>query len=314
MKSTSLKTYFLSIPTVLMGICLLSMLLTSCNYGTIDLDVQGHRGCRGLMPENSIPAFQRAWELGVTTLELDVVISKDRQVVVSHEAWFSHECCTNPDGIALTEANEKQFNLYQMDYADIIRWDCGTRPHPRFPDQEKIKVVKPLLREVFTALESSNTLDYYNGKEKPLPQYNIEIKTEPDGVGVFHPNMHDFAALVLEEIHSQALGSRTTIQSFDLEALRETRRQDRDIALGLLIEEDEDYKTKLGELGFYPEILSPEWHLVDEPMLTFAAEKNMKVIPWTVNEPADMRKLIKLGVHGIISDYPDRLLNLLKEI
>ncbi|HEX2898913.1 MAG TPA: glycerophosphodiester phosphodiesterase family protein, partial [Bacteroidia bacterium] len=98
------------------------------------------------------------------------------------------------------------------------------------------------------------------------------------------------------------------------EGLREARRQDNTVTLGLLIDENEDYKAKISELGFYPEILSPYWELVDEGMLTFAAEKNMKVVPWTVNETDDMRKLVRLGVHGIITDYPDRLQALLQEI
>jgi glycerophosphoryl diester phosphodiesterase len=290
---------------VLSTLLLLSLMMpSSCKRGELALDIQGHRGCRGLMPENSLPAFEKAWEIGANTLEMDVVVSKDRQVVVSHEAWFSHECCRDTGGRAITEANERQFNLYQMDYAEIERFDCGSFGHPRFPGQQKMKTTKPLLRDVFKLIEKKDV-------DNPLnrPRYNIEIKTEPGGS--FNPPATEFVELVLAEIHRGDVLERCNIQSFDVEILKETRRQEKYVTLALLVDEGEAYKDKLAELGFYPEYLSPEFHLVDAQMLSFAAEKHMKVIPWTVNEVEDMEKLIDLGVPGIITDYPDRLVELL---
>lgn len=286
---------------------------SSCNHGIIDLDIQGHRGCRGLLPENTLPAFEKAWQLGATTLELDVVISHDQQVVVSHEAWFSHECCVDPSGQPIAEAQERSHIIYQMAYADVVKWDCGSKGHPRFPQQQRMKAAKPLLSEVFAVMEAKVNPDDLSLQER-LPKYNIEIKVEPNGDGIFQPQAPAFVALVLSEIRAQVLTERCTIQSFDLEALRETRRQDSNIRLALLVDEHESYQDKITELGFYPEVLSPEWHSVDESMLAFAAAKNMTVIPWTVNEVADMRELIHLGVHGIITDYPDRLAALLQDM
>lgn len=288
-----------------------SAMFTSCNYGVIDLDVQGHRGCRGLLPENSIPAFKKAWELGVTTLELDVVISRDRQVVVSHEAWFSHEFCRDSAGHDIPEAEERSHNIFHMDYADVLKYDCGTRVHPRFPNQAHQRVVKPLLSEVFSEVEAMVDPNDYS-EEARWPQYNIELKVEPGDTGLFGPDAKEFAALVLEQIHNANLGDRCTVQSFDLEALRETRRQDSNIRLALLVEEGENYQDKLAALGSYPDILSPHFGLVDESLLKFAAAKNMKVIPWTVNDETDMRRMIRQGVHGIITDYPDRLIAVLQ--
>ncbi|MFN8396965.1 MAG: glycerophosphodiester phosphodiesterase family protein [Bacteroidia bacterium] len=299
----------LAAPGCVVLLCL--SLLTSCNYGVIDLDVQGHRGCRGLMPENSLPAFKKAWELGVTTLEMDVVISRDRQVVVSHEAWFSHEFCQDSAGHDITEAEERSHNIFKMDYADVLKYDCGSRVHPRFQNQQHLKVIKPLLSEVFAEIEAMVDPNDYS-EDARWPRYNIELKVEPGDTGVFGPPAKEFAQLVLEQVRAANVSDRCTLQSFDLETLRELRRQDQNIQLALLVEEDEKFMDKLAELGFYPEILSPYFGLVTEEMLSFSATKNMKVIPWTVNEEADMRRMVKLGVHGIITDYPDRLLELLK--
>ena len=112
------------------------------------IDIQGHRGARGLLPENSIPAFIKAVELGVTTLELDVCISKDMKVVVSHEPFMNHVFCLGPDGEELSD-DPFETNLFKMDYQQISSFDCGSRPNPRFPNQELRAVPKPLLADVF---------------------------------------------------------------------------------------------------------------------------------------------------------------------
>src|SRR5512141_1589187 len=99
----------------------------------VDFDKQGHRGCRGLMPENTIPAMLAAIDLGVTTLEMDVVISKDRKVVVSHDPWFSDQLTTTPEGLPLTKNEAEHRLLFDMDYDSISKYDVGLRPHPGFP-------------------------------------------------------------------------------------------------------------------------------------------------------------------------------------
>src|SRR5688572_32507439 len=117
------------------------------------IDIQGHRGCRGLMPENSMAAFLKAVELGVTTLELDVVISMDGQIVVSHEPWISHEICSHPDGHPVTSGEAKTLNIYQMPYSKVQQYNCGTRPHPEFAHQQKIFTVKPTLKMVARSVQ-----------------------------------------------------------------------------------------------------------------------------------------------------------------
>ena len=111
-------------------------------------DIEGHRGCRGLMPENTIPAMIKALELGVTTLEMDAVITKDKQVILSHEPFFNHEITTLPNGKYVTEQEERNLNIYQMTFSQTQQYDVGLKPHPRFPNQRRLKATKPLLREI----------------------------------------------------------------------------------------------------------------------------------------------------------------------
>jgi len=153
-----------------------------------EFDIQGHRGCRGLLPENTIEAFKKAIDLGVTTLEMDVVISKDNQVLLSHEPFLSHEIALDLNGNEIAEKEEKNFNLYQMNYAQIKQYDCGSKIHPRFSEQEKIKTFKPLLSEVIDFAESYIQKNYPGRKI----QYNIETKSDPKGNNLFHPKPKEY--------------------------------------------------------------------------------------------------------------------------
>src|SRR3954471_9017628 len=125
----------------LLFLCVLSM-LTACIFTKktaqpMSFDWQGHRGCRGLMPENTIPAMLHAVDLGVSTLEMDAIITKDSQVILSHEPFLNHEITTKPDGTYVNESEERQLNMYQLTYDEISHFDVGMKPHPRFPEQRK---------------------------------------------------------------------------------------------------------------------------------------------------------------------------------
>lgn len=118
-------------------------------------DKQGHRGCRGLMPENTIPAMLKALDLGVTTLEMDVVITKDKKVILSHEPWFGREITTKPDGSFIGDREERKYNLYWMTFEETKAFDVGMKTNPRFPTQEKMKVTKPLLSDVIDSVNKA---------------------------------------------------------------------------------------------------------------------------------------------------------------
>ncbi len=274
-----------------------------------DLDIQGHRGCRGLMPENTIPAFLKALALGVTTLELDVVISKDKKVVVSHEPYLSHQICLAPDGSAIREEEAKDYNLYQMAYAEIQRYDCGSKQPLRFPEQQNFSVHKPLLSDVFDTVEQQ-----FTSQHLPPIHDNIEIKSSPQGDGSFHPAPEEFVELVMEVIKSKHLqADRIIIQSFDIRPLQYMRKKYPEMPLALLIENNDTAEKNLERLGFVPEIYSPYYSLVNEPLIEFAHGKGMKIIPWTINEYDDIRQVLGKKVDGIITDYPDRVLQVMRK-
>ncbi len=265
-------------------------------------DLQGHRGARGLMPENTIPSFLKALELEVTTLEMDAVISGDRKVVISHEPYFSSVICSLPSGEPVTELDERNRRMFEMTYDEIAAFDCGLRVHPRFPQQQKMRASKPLLREVVKAAES-----YVEAHGLDPVRYNIETKSAPSGDGVLHPSPDEFVRLIYQVLVETGIKSRTTLQSFDVRTLQVARRIDPALSLALLVERSQggSLEEHLEVLGFVPEIYSPEYTLVDARLVEEAHRRKMQVIPWTVNTAPEMRQLKEMGVDGLITDYPD---------
>lgn len=271
------------------------------------IDLQGHRGCRGLLPENTIPAMQYALKLGVQTLEMDVVISKDSQVILSHEPFFSHEISTLPNGDTLTESSAASFNLFQMNYDRIQLVDVGLKEHPRFPGQQKISVVKPLLSAV---IDSAERLAVSEGLA--LPMYNIETKTTPQGDSVFHPSPDVFVDLLMRVIYQKNVSERVIIQSFDVRTLQYLHQKYPTIKTALLVEEGDglSFSGHLKQLGFIPNSYSPEHTLVTPLLVSQCHSMQMTIIPWTVNDLPTMKILLGYGVDGIISDYPNLFLSL----
>jgi len=267
-------------------------------------DLQGHRGARGLRPENTIPAFRHALDLGVTTLEMDAVISADSQVVVSHEPWMSPVICTQPDGTPVPPDSRSEFNLFAMPYEAIAQFDCGRRGHPDFPEQQAMPAVKPLLRDVLQMAEA-----HADSTGRAPVFYNIETKSQPEGDGTFHPDPETFTRLLVEAVEEAGVTARTTIQSFDPRTLRVARDLEVSalLSLALLVGRGGGgLASNVDALGFTPTIYSPNYQLVDADMMEEAHAREMEIIPWTVNERADMERLRDLGVDGLITDYPDR--------
>lgn len=266
-------------------------------------DWQGHRGARGLMPENTVPAFLKALEYPqIKTLELDLAVSQDSQLVVSHEPWMSHHICSHPDGRPVTEAEADELLIFQMPYDSVKQYDCGSRGNARFPEQQAQPAYKPLLREVVQEADA-----FTKQKNRPLPRYNIEIKLEPDYDGVKAPNPQNFARLVLAEIKRLGIAARTTVQSFDVRPLQQLHRIDSNITTALLIDNPNGVAINLEALGYTPEIYSPYYKMVTANVVKAVHERGMKIIPWTVNDTTAMKALIELGVDGIITDYPNKI-------
>jgi len=265
-----------------------------------EFDWQGHRGARGLMPENSLPAFQKALELGVTTLEMDVVVSMDGQIVVSHDPWCSSEICFTPGGKEILASNEREHNIYHLTYQQIKAYDCGSKVNTRFTDQKKIVAYKPLLVDVFKMAEK-----FCKDEMRNEIFYNIEIKSNPDWEGVFHPVYQEFCDIVFSTVDAYVPWERVTIQSFDFRVLQYYHHQYPEVQLSALEEFEADQEKVIEILGFEPEIYSPYYKLLKPKKVKWLQEKGIKVIPWTVNDVKEMQDLIDMGVDGIITDYPD---------
>ncbi|WP_448518978.1 glycerophosphodiester phosphodiesterase [Rhodoflexus sp.] len=265
-------------------------------------DLQGHRGARGLLPENTIPSMLKALDYGVNTLELDVVISKDKKVVVSHEPFLNYKICKNPVGETIaTEKEGKQYNLYQMTYDSIARCDCGSMGNPDYPEQQKMAVFKPLLADLIDATEQ-----YAREKGLSPPRYNIETKIEPATDNIYHPEPQEFMELVYRIIKEKGILERTCVQSFDVRTLQALRKMDDQITIALLVAQNPFYENAIKELGFKPDVYSPYHLLVTSSMIEYGQKEGIKIIPWTVNDFATMQKLARMGVDGLITDYPDR--------
>jgi len=284
--------------------CITFLFVSMIIHAQPAFDWQAHRGGRGIMPENSLPAFRKALEIGeVTTLELDVVISKDKQVVVSHEPFFSPVICRDAQGKDIAKDQEKKYNMYQFTYDQIRSFDCGSRDNPNFPQQQKQAVAKPLLSEVLQIAEQ-----YCRDKKRTPVYYNIEIKSSPAGDNIFHPEVTEFSDLVYQVIKQYVPLERIILQSFDFRVLWYWNNKYPDLTLAALVENTKTVEKNLEELGFTPQIYSP-YHklLLSQNKVEHIHKLRMKLIPWTVNEIADMRRLKAWGVDGIITDYPDRI-------
>jgi len=269
------------------------------------IQVQGHRGERGNLPENSIQGFLGALHKGVHVIELDVVVSKDNKVVVSHEPFMASLYMTTPSGKSILKPEEKNYNLYQMTYDSIKKFDGGSKGNPNFPHQQKIKTYKPLLSEVFDIIENEI-------KEKKLPpvKYNVEIKSKKEEYGVFQPHPDDFVDMVVKIIKEKHLENQVNIQSFDPVPLTVLHEKYPEIEIAFLVSKG-SIENNLRLLDFKPEIYSPNFKLIENStMVNSLRALNIKLIPWTVNNEEDINRMIELQVDGIITDYPERILNL----
>ncbi len=272
------------------------------NMNLPQFDTEAHRGGRGLLPENTVAAMLHALTLNVTTLEMDAVITKDKQVVLSHEPFFNHEITTLPGGGYIAEKEERKYNVYGMSYAETQQYDVGLKPHARFPQQQKLKASKPLLSQVIDSVEA-----FAAAHHTIAPFYNIETKCQPLTDNVFHPAPEEFVQLLMKVVNEKKITDRVIIQSFDPRTLQIIHQRYPAVKTALLIEDYDkrSLEDQLNQLGFTPTIYSPAYKLVNGALLQACHQKQMKVVAWTVNDGQEITRLKHLGVDGIISDYPN---------
>lgn len=272
---------------------------------------EGHRGASGLEPENTIPAMIKAIEEGANVIEMDIHITKDNQVVVSHDHRINRSITLMQNGEEPLEDEKTKDILYQMNYSDILKYDVGTKFYSRFPERKNTKAHIPLLGELI------DSVDKFTSKNKyPNVIYNIEIKATEGQDGYFQPEPTEFIDLVMQVIKQKNLAyNRFYLQSFDIRLLQKIKEKYPMVITGFLIgDKEKSIEENINQLGFTPQIYSPNYRFATEELIKKSHEAGMKLIPWTVNEIADMKNLINMGVDGIITDYPGRLTNVKKEV
>lgn len=268
------------------------------------IDFQAHRGGRGLMPENTIPAMLSVMDNPkITTLEMDLAITKDKIVVVSHDPILNPIITTKSDGTFINTDELNNLIIYQMNYDDLNKFDVGLKLHPRFPKQKKLAVTIPTF---------SNLIDSVETKGKRIDRkllYNIEIKSVDGKDDIEHPGPEEFVELVVQVIKKKNIQNRTTIQSFDIRPLQVLHKKYPTIQTAYLVEgkSTKQVAHKLDLIGFTPSIYSPEYIYVTKEMVNYCHERHMKIIPWTVNTKKEIDTLIAMGVDGLITDYPNLL-------
>jgi glycerophosphoryl diester phosphodiesterase len=293
-------------------------------------DLEGHRGARGLAPENTLPGFARALGLGVTTLEMDLAVTKDGVVVVTHDSTLNPDLVREPEGIWLRQPGDA---IRMLRAADLRRYDVGRiRPGSAyasmFPDQVGVDgTPMPTLREVYDLVRRARNEEV---------RFNVETKSDP-GWPTRTPAPDVFAKLVIDVIRKAGMAPRTMIQSFDWRTLKEVQKEAPEIETVCLTTEElggrqlargqpgaspwlggldaDDYGGSAPRLAAAAQcrVWSPRFRDLNAESLAEAHRLGVRVVPWTANEPADMKALIELGVDGIISDRPDRLRDVMRQ-
>jgi glycerophosphoryl diester phosphodiesterase len=307
-------------PTIILLLTIVPILFNcaSSNYKTSDLtkiDLQGHRGARGLKPENTWPAFQAAIEYKMTTLELDTVLTKDGKVIIHHDSDTNPVICQNLDGTPI----EKQ-SLYNLTLAELKELDCGSKKNPNFPEQVPVPGTKLLTIEEFFGLVADE--EKKNSGKSPKFLYNIETKFPDDSSSnVSQERMKEHVVALIKAIEKYKTNDRVTIQSFYLPALLVADSINPKIkksalfapskfqGLMMILGFGDSYRTNILEQAKASKanIVSPYFLYVTPGFVKNSHNQNLLVVPWTVNDVKEMNRLTNCGVDGIISDYPNRL-------
>ena len=309
-------------------------LLGPFGCATQTFDLQGHRGSRGLAPENTLPAFARGLLIGVATLEMDAAITRDDVVVISHDPALNPNIARGPDGAWLAKRGPliKDLTFAELQRYDVGRLKPGTNYAKGFPDQVAVDGTHPpKLSDVFDLVKRSGNRDV---------QFDIETKVFPLAPeDTLPPDV--FTRRLIAEIRKAGMETRTMIQSFDWQTLQIVKREAREMRTGYLTAQQKFLDNicsgvgsgnpaiapadclaspwtagfQLKDLGSVPkmvkaaggDIWSPYYGDLDAEKLAEAKAFGLIVVPWTVNDPAQIARLLDLGVDGMMSDRPDRV-------
>lgn len=254
--------------------------------------VHGHRGARAMRPENTLPGFEYAISVGVDALEMDVAVTRDDVVVVSHDPKLNRSVCRSPDPPRL---------IRDLTLVELERWDCGAVRNPRFPKQTLVPGARvPTLDQVLDLSSRGHFL------------FNIEVKSFPDRP-TLAPPPELFAELVYEAIVRHKLQKRVIVQSFDFRILHAMRRLAPEVRLGALYVGPPKRFVAIAH-GAGAGIVAPYHALASARQVRAAHAAGLEVVAWTANRPREWRRLIAAEVDAIITDNPEALIKYLRQI
>jgi len=253
----------------------------------------GHRGCRGILPENTLEAFNKALEFNIDGIEWDVVVNKDKQLVISHEEYMDKNYCLDPKGNTIK--NEKAHSIFRMTQKEIELYDCGSKEYLKFPEQAHFKTHKPLVKEAFEKID-------FKGKT-----ILFEIKSEEKLYGKEQPLPEEYVSLILNEVKDFKYKKQLIFMCFDpviLELLNTKAPKYRLVYLheGFGMSESEMLK----QLTFKPYALGIYSKFVTNKTVLKAQEKKVKIFAWTVNKEREFKRLLETKLDGIITDFPNK--------
>ena len=280
-------------------------------YGedTPSMDLQGHRGARGMRPENTLPAFEYCVDQHMTTIELDTTVTRDKQLIIHHDTILNPDICLDEQGMPV-----EPVSIRSLSVSELKKLDCGSLQNEKFPNQVTVKDTGLMTLEAFF-----DRFQYVRvkGQSQRLIQFNIEIKFEDD------PSPSDIteaADIMVNIILKAGMAQRTTVQSFVIEVLPEIKKRSSMIQTSALFSPTrfQGLKMILGlnanregivqkTIEIKADVISPYYLYVNEAFVNICHQHNIKVIPWTVNEEEIMKELFDAGVDGVISDYPSLL-------
>ena len=262
--------------------------------------ISGHRGARGEYPENTLRAFIELAKSNITSIELDVVVCKSGELVVSHEPWFNYKFSSSTD-FSITKQNQISYNLYELDYSQIVKFDVGLKQNQDFPNQISYKARKPLLREVLDEL-----------MQLQIDELFIEVKSEENWYGRFQPYPENYATIVINELNGFVSSSdKIIVKSFDYRFMNEFSKKEFHGRRGFLVENKQALNLNLSRLDFIPDFYNPDTQLVTTELIKELDTLNIDHAVWTVNGEEDYYKLKEMGVRRIITDYPQKFLSMI---
>ena len=265
---------------------LFSILTNSPIMGQSEYKIFGHRGCRGVYPENTIEGFKKAIEFGVDGIELDVVVNKNQELVISHESYIDTSyCLTN-------KIDNESLNIYKMNISEIQDIDCGSKFIKEFPNQLKIKEKKPTYKEFKKEL-----IDYQG-------DILFEIKCDNDLVNEYFPNYEKYAKIIFEETRYSRHFDKIHFMSFDYRILNELFKIMPDSKY-IYLSSNKEFEKEMKLLNFEPFGVGIDFNIISQKTIDLVHEKKQIIYGWTINDEENSKSLTSMGLDGVITDYPN---------